>query len=234
MFGKICATGVPSFLAELSTAVVVLILNNLLKNLGSTVAIASFGVVLNIYFVTSAIFNGIAQGAQPLFSVNYGKNDKSAVKKVLLYSVLTAVAFAIIIYLVLFFCADGITSIFNSKNNPTLQSLAPLGIKLFFISVFFSSINVVFTTYFSATNHTILSQILTIVRGYITTIPCAFLLAHLFKINGIWLTYPIAEGITLLVTICMFLAMLIRSRKQSATLRDDGNATTQSAADEQS
>ena len=48
----------------------------------------SYGVVANLSIVAMSIFNGLAQGAQPLISDNYGKGHNKQVKDLLLYSLL--------------------------------------------------------------------------------------------------------------------------------------------------
>ena len=46
--------------------------------------VAAYGVVANFALVATAIFNGVAQGAQPLVSRCYGQNDHAGARKLLL------------------------------------------------------------------------------------------------------------------------------------------------------
>ena len=38
-------------------------------------------------------------------------------------------------------------------------------------------------------------------RGFVLILLCAFVLAALFKMTGVWLAYPVAEALTLIVTL---------------------------------
>ena len=44
---------------------------------------ASYGIVANMSIVGMCIFNGMAQGAQPMISECYGKGQRDSVKKLL-------------------------------------------------------------------------------------------------------------------------------------------------------
>ncbi len=206
--GQICASGFPSLLAEASLAVTAFVFNQILLKIGSTVAVAAYGVILNVYFVTNAIFNGIAQGAQPLFSANYGKGNVKNIKKILKYGIVTTAIFAVVMYVALFFGADGITSIFNLEGDATLQQLAPKGVQLFFISALFSGFSIMLASFFVSINKATYSQAITVTRGYITVLPLAFLLSHYLDIVGVWITTPIAEAITLAIAVVMCIALI--------------------------
>lgn len=56
------------------------VFNFLLLRLAGNVGVAAYGVVANFALVATAIFNGVAQGAQPLISQCYGKNEMTGAK----------------------------------------------------------------------------------------------------------------------------------------------------------
>ena len=56
------------------------VFNFLLLRLAGNVAVAAYGVVANFALVATAIFNGVAQGAQPLVSQCYGKNEMAGAR----------------------------------------------------------------------------------------------------------------------------------------------------------
>ena len=79
-----CQLGISGFVGEMSSAVTTTVFNLLLLRLAGNVAVAAYGVVANFALVATAIFNGVSQGAQPLVSQCYGKNDdRAGVRKLL-------------------------------------------------------------------------------------------------------------------------------------------------------
>lgn len=204
IYGSICTLGLASFITEFSLGIVMMIFNNLFDKLGGTIAVAAYSIVINVNYVINAIFNGVASGTQPMISFSYGENDMKKIRQVLKYALITVSAIAVVLYVALFFGADLITKIFNSKGEETLQNLATFGIRMYFISAFFSGFNLLFYCYFSASNRGFSAQIITLLRGIALVLPLAFLFASLWDMTGLWLAVPGAECVTLCVSLLLF------------------------------
>lgn len=204
VFGEIISLGLASFIAEFGFGLVMMLINKLFKSLGGDTAVAAFAIVVNVFYVINAIFNGISSGTQPIISFAYGQNDFTRIRQVLKYALITIGATAAVLYVVLFFSADGIAAIFNTEKAEDLQKLATTGIKLYFISSLFSGFNLLFSSFFSASDKGVCSQIITLLRGVVLIIPLAYLFAHLWKITGLWLATPAAEMLTLVAAIIIF------------------------------
>ena len=94
LLAQSCQLGISGFVGELSSGVTTTVFNFLLLRLAGNVAVAAYGVVANFALVATAIFNGVAQGAQPLVSQCYGKNEMAGAKRLLLLGCGTALALA--------------------------------------------------------------------------------------------------------------------------------------------
>ena len=210
----ICSLGLASFISEFGFGIVMMLINKLFISLGGDTAVAAFAIIINVFYVVNAIFNGVASGTQPMISFSYGENDHKKIRQVLRYALITVAGIAVVMYIVLFFGADGIAKIFNSQGEERLQALASQGIKLYFISSLFSGFNLLFSCYFAASNRGLYAQIITILRGVVLIIPIAYLFAILWQITGLWLATPAAEFITLAVALTIFFA----TRKSLTTL----------------
>lgn len=205
--------GLSSFLAEMSTGVSILVFNQVLIGLGGDIAIAAYGVLANILVVALSLFTGVAQGIQPLISRAVNKGDTPTVKKVLNFGLRTSFLMAIGLYLLLFFMKYPIISAFNRENDPILIQLAAAGIPIFFLSLFGSSFNVVFSIFFSAIGRAKQAFALALFRGYIFLIPLVIVLAGIFGLTGAWVSLPVTEGATLLFSI-FFLRQYDKSTKK--------------------
>lgn len=205
--------GLSSFLAEMSTGVSILVFNQVLIGLGGDIAIAAYGVLANILVVALSLFTGVAQGIQPLISRAVNKGDTPTVKKVLNFGLRTSLLMAVGLYLLLFFLKYPIISAFNRENDPILIQLAAAGIPIFFLSLFGSSFNVVFSIFFSAIGRAKQAFALALFRGYIFLIPLVIDLAGIFGLTGAWVSLPVTEGATLLFSI-FFLRQYDKSSKK--------------------
>ncbi len=188
------ALGVPSLISQLSGAMVMILFNLLILGLEGNTGVAAYGVVANIAIVTTAIINGIAQGAQPLLSRFYGIGDKKQERAVTGYAMKTAILTALLLYLLLTAFAAPITAAFNSEEDKALQEIAEEGMKLYFLSLAATGANTVFATLFTSVEMALPAQILSLLRGVLLLVPAVFGLAYLFGMPGVWLSFPVAEG----------------------------------------
>lgn len=77
--------------------------------------------------------------------------------------------------------------------------IAISGIKLYFTASPFVGFNIVISSFFTSTEKAVPSHLLSLMRGFILIIPMAFLLSHLAAATGVWLAFPITEGIVCLL-----------------------------------
>ncbi len=205
-----CQLGVSAFVGEISSGVTTMVFNFLILAITGNVGIAAYGIVANTAIVAASIFNGIAQGAQPLLSEYYGKGQKKAATKVLQLSIITAFVGAGLILLVTNLVPEQIVQIFNSENNAEMAAYAVTGTRLYFIGFLFAGFNIVGTGYLSATENAGLAFTTSLVRGFVAIILCAVVLAKLFAMTGVWLAFPVAE---LLSAVLMVYAIGKSNRK---------------------
>ena len=200
-FLKSCQLGVAAFVGEISSGVSTVVFNFLILSLAGNEGVAAFGIVANTAIVATAFFNGISQGVQPMVSDYHGKGDRRAVQKTLHLSIGTALVLGILIVAVMNLAAEGIVAVFNSEGNVQLATYAVEGVKLYFIGYLFAGFNIVGTGYLSATEAVVGAFVTSIMRGFVAIIVCAFLLAWLFGMTGIWLAFPAAELLTAIVMV---------------------------------
>lgn len=212
-----CQLGIAAFIGEMSNAVTTMVLNYLLLAAEGTIAVAAYGVIANIALVATACFNGIAQGSQPLVSNFCSRGDRDSVNQVMKKGLLLSSLLALLVYVVIYRKADLVVSIFNSEGNPSLPLLAVPGIRLYFLGFFFAGINITGTGILSAAASARWASIASVMRGIIAIIGCALLLSMLLGITGIWLAFPAAEGVTIVITL-MGLRELSMKKKERILL----------------
>ena len=201
LFIKTFTLGFPSLINEVSGGIVMLVFNYLILHIAGNTGVAAYGVIVNIYLVILAFFNGIAQGVQPLMGECFAKDDQEDLEKVRHHAIVLGLVIALIVYILMIFFKSPVVTAFNSEQNKTLQSLAESGLILYFIAPFFASYNIITIMYLISINQPYRAQIITLLRGIIILIPAAFLLSAIMKMTGIWLTLPLTELFTALVAI---------------------------------
>lgn len=196
-----CQVGVSAFVGEISSGVITVVFNLLILGLAGNVGVAAYGVVANISLVAVSVFNGVSQGSQPLISSAWGQGERADAKKVLRLGLGTALGLALLIVTVIFVWASPIANIFNQEHDVLLASLAETGLKLYFVGFLFAGLNIVAAGALSAAGAAKWAFVTSVLRGFAAIIFFAFLLSACFGMNGVWLAFPAAELLTLLVTV---------------------------------
>ncbi len=203
LLAQSCQLGISGFVGELSSGVTTTVFNFLLLRLAGNVAVAAYGVVANFALVATAIFNGVAQGAQPLVSQCYGKNEMAGARKLLLLGCGTALGLAALLYGVMFGYTDVLTALFNSENSALMAEFAHSGMRIYFVGYFFAGCNIVAAGYLGAVNRPAEASITSLCRGMVAIVVCSLVLSALFGMNGVWAAFPVSEAITLSLTVFM-------------------------------
>ncbi len=202
--GTTISLGLPSLLTEISAGIVMIMFNMIILDLLGNVGVAAYGVIANLAIMVTAIYNGVAQGMQPLISRFYGQNDKKSISQILRYAIVTMVAASVLIYGVIFGFADSITTIFNSEGNAQLQQIAVIGLKLYFSAVLFLGFNIVMSMYFVSVDKPLPGQVVSVLRGFLVIVPVTIVMAAVWGVYGVWLAYPTAEGVTAVAGLVMW------------------------------
>ena len=201
LLAQSCQLGISGFVGELSSGVTTTVFNFLLLRLAGNVAVAAYGVVANFALVATAIFNGVAQGAQPRVSQCYGKNEMAGARKLLLLGCGTALGLAALLYGVVFGYTDALTALFNSENSALMAAFAHSGMRIYFVGYFFAGCNIVAAGYLGAVNRPAEASITSLCRGMVAIVVCSLVLSALFGMNGVWAAFPVSEAITLALTV---------------------------------
>lgn len=198
-----CQLGISAFVGEISSAVTTIVFNMLILSIAGNIGVAAYGVIANISIVAMSIFNGLAQGAQPLISEHYGKGDGALVKKLLKWSLFTGFLTEVLIVGGVFLLTDPLIALFNSEQSVQLAEYADAGIRLYFLGYLVAGINIVLVAYFSAVDKPKPAIAGSLLRGIFAIIFFAVLLSSLLGMTGIWLSFLCAELLTFVVVLVL-------------------------------
>lgn len=196
-----CQLGVSAMIGELSSGVTTTVFNYLILGIAGNIGVAAYGVIANFSLIAVAIFNGVAQGVQPLLSECYGRGKQREVKKLLRLGIGTAAGIALVLYGVVFLFTDELVAIFNSEKSQVLADYAFEGMRLYFAGFLFAGFNIVGAGYLSATANPGKAFLTSLIRGVIAITICAYILAQLWGMTGVWLSFACAEIITAVIMI---------------------------------
>lgn len=213
---NILALGVPSFITEFSSGIIMLVFNYLILNLTGNVGVAAYGIVANLALIVVSIFTGVAQGIQPILSQSLGAKLEDQIRAVLRYALILVFGLGAMFYLIGLFAAGPIVSLFNSEQNAILQGIAEQGVRLYFLAFLLMGMNIVVTAFFSAVSRPKQSFAISITRGFAAVLPLAFCLSALFQMTGVWMVIPASEVVAAVLGVILLRYFFKKKPKLSA------------------
>lgn len=193
--------GVASFINELSQGLIILFFNLVILRVSGEIALSAYGVIANVALVAVAVLNGIAQGMQPLVSINYGAKKEERVNNFLKLSIKVSLIVGVLFFIVVLIFTKPLINVFLNSYNEQLYSIAKSGLRLYFLAFLFMGFNIIYIAYFQSTRKANLAFILSILRGFVFVIILLLTLSKILTLNGVWITIPITEMLTMLVII---------------------------------
>ena len=191
---RLLSYGLSALIGELASAVSLLTFNLLLMRLSGPVGVAAYGVIANAALVATAIFTGLGQGVQPLASQIFGMNDRAGMRALLGYIRNTVTALSLMIFALVFLCAQPIASAFNHEHNALLQAMAETGLRVYFAGYLFAGVNIAACAFLSAVNQPRRALMISLLRSCVLLIPAAVALCVALGTAGVWLAFMLTEA----------------------------------------
>ncbi len=207
MIGRIYAVGVPSIIMQAIGSVMTYGMNLILIQFTST-ATAVFGVYFKVQsFVFMPVF-GLNNGMVPIIAYNYGAGNRKRVTHVTRLSVTYGVSIMVVGLLIFQLFPDKLLGMFNASAQ-MLQIGVP-ALRTISLSFLFAGFCIVIGSLFQALGNGVYSLVVSAARQLVVLLPAAFLLAKTGNVNNVWWAFPIAE----LMSLCMTLFFLRRIYKK--------------------
>lgn len=214
---NILFSGLPSFITECSTGVVVLVFNMVILGLAGPKGVGAYGIITNVALVCIAIFNGIGQGVGPLIGVHFGAGNRRQIQKIFVLAAALALLLGAVFYLCGLLFAPEIVSAFNRENDAKLSAIAVNGIHLYFISFLPLGFNIVTVALFACVARPKESFLISALRGFLLLIPAVLILPGFLGLPGVWSSAPVSEFSAALAALICSLRYFKGRKKQSLT-----------------
>lgn len=198
VISRILTIGFPSFIAEISLAIVTIGFNlAFMKRIGET-GVAAYSIINYLHTLMLLVFIGVSATLQPIASFHFGAGLFQRLQACLRLSVQTALVFGCLAAVIGWVFASPLVALFGVKSG-TLYQLTINGAGLFFSSYIFLGYNMVYAGYYQAVGQTKKSLIIMLFQGVAFVIPLLWILPTWWGVKGIWLAYPLSQGLTVFV-----------------------------------
>lgn len=203
LLGRIFSIGFPSFIVQGSAAVMVIAFNITFSYFAGETGVVAYAVVNTMYTVFLMLFLGIGASLQPITSYHYSAQLYQRMKQFIRIAIITAFGIGASVFMMGVFGKGMMIHLFGI-DIPAVIDYIKIGIVYFFSGYLFLGINMVFVEYYQSIGNIRIATSIVLSRSLILFIPLLWILPNLFGQNAIWLVFPVAEGLTVILT---FLAL---------------------------
>lgn len=176
----------------------VLLVNNILFSLEGENLVAVYAIISRMLMFALFPILGITQGFVPIAGFNYGAKQKERVVEVIRKAIIYASVLATIVFVLIVLFAENIAAVFTRE--PLVVETTADVLTWVFLSTPIVGIQLIGSAYFQAIGKAIPALLLTLTRQGFFFIPLLLVLPRNYGSFGVWISFPIAEFISTLVT----------------------------------
>ena len=199
--GSILTVGVPSIVMNGIGSVMNFGMNQILQGFTET-ATSVFG----IYFKLQSFFFmplfGINNAAISIIAYNYGAQKPERLLKCLKYACASALCLMLLGLLVFQLFPAALLGLFNPS--PAFMEIGQAALRTISWSFPIAAFGIVLCASFQALGNGIYSTIVSLCRQMVVLLPAAYLLSLTGQVNAVWMSFPIAEVFSGVVTLLLF------------------------------
>ena len=190
--------GMGPFLMNAAACLVTLFINQQMRDYSGDLGIGAYGICNRIIFMFIMICMGLNQGMQPIAGYNYGAKQYSRVKDVFWKTAKAATVVTTLCFIIGMFFPRIAAGIFT--HDEQLLDMSARGMRLLTIMFPVVGFQMIGTNFFQSLGLVKKSIILSLSRQLLFLLPMLYLLPLKFESDGVWLSFPVSDLISALLT----------------------------------
>ncbi|MDC7232146.1 MAG: MATE family efflux transporter [Spirochaetales bacterium] len=201
---EINTLGFPTLVRQGGMSALALVINNVLRHYGGDFGIATYGMMNRLFMFTLMPIFGVVHGYQPIAGYSFGARLVDRLSEVNKKAILVTTIMSTGGFLFLEFGAGLLIRMFT--DDATLIAMAVPALRISSSAIFLLGIQVICSTYFMAVGKAFPAFFLSLSRQFIFLIPLVIILPGFFDLKGVWIALPIADVLSVVVTLIWFLS----------------------------
>ena len=210
----IFSIGMAPFAMQLAGSVINALFNIQLIRYGGDLAVGAMGIINSVAMMVVFCVIAINMASQPIIGFNYGAKQYHRVKRTLKLALIAATGITVSGWLAVEIFPGAIISLFNTSD-PGLLAIGVRGMRILLFMFPVVGFQVVGSNFFQAIGKARISMFLNLLRQVIVLIPMVLILPPLLKIDGVWLSGPLADLIAASITAVMILREVKKLNRKS-------------------
>lgn len=195
---EIGALGFVTLARQAVVSITYLFMNNILFDLGGETSVTAYAIVGRMLMFALFPVYGITQGFLPIAGFNYGDGNYERVKLTIATALKYAIGLATVVFIMLMLFPESITRLFTTDQDVINET--PSAMRWVFAATPIIAVQLIGAAYFQAIGKALPALLLTLTRQGLFFIPLIFILPSFYGELGVWMSFPIADVLSTIVT----------------------------------
>ena len=200
------ALGSAHFIMQASESVISACFNTSLRTYGGDIAVGAMTILTSVMQFAMLPLQGLAQGAQPIISYNYGARNRERVRGIFKILLTSSLIYSMTIWAAVMLFPRGFASIFTS--DVALLDFTSGAIRIYCAVLGIFGIQIACQMTFVSLGKALSSMVVAIMRKFVLLLPLIYIVPTFFaegmKTTGVYLAEPIADVIAVSFTAVLF------------------------------
>ena len=198
------ALGLAAFIMQASESVISVCFNSSLLRYGGDVAVGAMTILTSVMQFAMLPMQGLAQGAQPISSYNYGAKNADRVRKTFRLLLISCLIYSVALWGCVMLFPGLFARLFSS--DAALIAFTEKALRIYCAALFLFGIQIACQMTFVSIGNAPCSILVAVLRKFILLLPLIYLLPHLFadQTSAVYLAEPVADTIAVTCTALLF------------------------------
>ncbi len=198
------ALGTASFIMQSSESVISICFNSSLLEHGGDIAVGAMTILTSVMQFAMLPPQGIAQGAQPILSYNYGAKNADRVRSVYKLLLGVCLAYSLVIWSLVMFFPRVFVSMFTPDD--ALTTFASRALRIYFSGMALFGIQIASQMTFVSLGNAPSSVLVAVVRKFVLLLPLIYIMPSIVSdaTTGVYIAEPIADLLAVTFTGILF------------------------------
>ena len=198
------ALGLAAFIMQSSESMISVCFNSSLLRYGGDVAVGAMTILSSVMQFAMLPLQGIAQGAQPISSYNYGARNADRVRQTFRLLLRVCLVYSMVLWAGIMLFPRGFAGIFTP--DAELLDFTARALRIYCAMLFLFGIQIACQMTFVSIGNAPCSILVAVLRKFVLLLPLIFLLPSLLpdKVTAVYLAEPVADAIAVTCTALLF------------------------------
>ena len=198
VIGDMFSYGIPNAMQQVFRSFLTICINHIIYSVADETCVAAYTAIFTLSMMCMAVGTGVSQSTSIITGIMIGEKDITSVRMTLQQAFRTTAILNAVVTAAVLIASPLMMSLYFHAD-PGVAEIAAAGMRFYSLCLIFYGINVALRSYYQAMHMVRLAYSYVVLDNFLCTTLSAYIMGHLFGLNGVWLSFLAGEILTLAI-----------------------------------